>query len=391
MTTNLPKITVITATFNLIKDNREKFFRQCVESVHNQTYPNIEHIVIDGASTDGTLDLIKEYEDKGWLKCYSEPDKGMCDAMNKGIKKATGEYIGILNSDDNYATNEAIELSIKSILENNADYSYSSTYMISRNNDKLIKMWDSSEAAFNQFWLCMPFNHETMLCKKTVYEKENYYEYEKYGTSCDFYFVLKLIINDYRKAYVNTPILNFRMDGSTNFTNIKNISKSYKEHIKMLYKLYIDFWSQFLDKKTINKIKKILKNSPIGPKKDLSFTVHSNLFLNSLFNFLLKKNLKNFSYKNFEKYIEDNSYKIKKYFFLFTKEMSPKQNDNNFIEYTNIKIANIFYIINIIKNNLKKFKKYYFCKILILKIQEKNNKKLYKLFGFLPIIVSKIK
>ena len=133
----------------------------------------------------------------------------------------------------------------------------------------------------------------------------------------------------------------------------------------MLYKLYIDFWSQFLDKKTINKIKKILKNSPIAPKKDLSFTVHSDLFLNSLFNFLLKKNLKNFSYKNFEKYIEDNSYKIKKIFFIFTKEILPKQNDNNFIEYTNIQIANIFYIINIIKNNLKKFKKYYFCKILI--------------------------
>ena len=77
MTNNLPKITVITATFNLIKDKREKFFRQCVESVHNQTYANIEHLVMDGASKDGTLDLIKEYEDKGWLKCYSEPDKGM--------------------------------------------------------------------------------------------------------------------------------------------------------------------------------------------------------------------------------------------------------------------------------------------------------------------------
>ena len=391
MNENLPKVTIITATFNLIKNGRENFFRECVESVHNQTYQNIEHLIIDGASTDGTLDIIKEYEDKGWLKCYSEPDKGMCDAMNKGIKKATGEYIGILNSDDNYATNEAIELSIKSILENNADYSYSSTYMLSRNENKIIRMWDSSEAAFNQFWLYMPFNHETMLCKKKVYEKENYYEYEKYGTSCDFYFVLKLIINDYRKAYVNTPILNFRMDGSTNFTNIKNISKSYKEHIEMLYKLYIDFWSQFLDKKTIKKIKKILDNSPIGPKQDLTFVTHSDLFLNSLFNFLLKKNLKNFSYESLKKYIEDNSYKIKKYFFIFTKEILSKQDNDNFIEYINIKIANTFYIINIINNNLKKFKKYYFCKILILKIQEKNNKKIYKLFGFLPIIVSKIK
>ena len=97
MTQKLPKVTVVTATYNLIKDGREKFFRQCVESIHNQTYKNIEHLVIDGASKDGTIDLIKEYADKGWIKYVSEPDKGMCDAMNKGIKIATGEYVAILN------------------------------------------------------------------------------------------------------------------------------------------------------------------------------------------------------------------------------------------------------------------------------------------------------
>jgi len=81
-----PTVTVVTITYNLINAGRKEFFRQCVESVHNQTYENIEHIVIDGASTDGTLDLIKEYADKGWFTYYSEKDTGVYEAMNLKIK-----------------------------------------------------------------------------------------------------------------------------------------------------------------------------------------------------------------------------------------------------------------------------------------------------------------
>ena len=124
-----PKVTVITVTLNLIKNGREKIFRQCVESVHRQTYKNIEHLIIDGASTDGTLELIAEYEKKGWLRCVSEPDKGMADAMNKGIKNATGEYIAILNSDDYYIL-DAIEVSVEKLLSAGADYTSSSSAKI---------------------------------------------------------------------------------------------------------------------------------------------------------------------------------------------------------------------------------------------------------------------
>ena len=65
--------------------------------MHNQNYENVEHIIIDGASNDGTLELLKEYEDKGWIKVYSEPDDGVYYAMNKGIDKANGKYIAFLN------------------------------------------------------------------------------------------------------------------------------------------------------------------------------------------------------------------------------------------------------------------------------------------------------
>lgn len=110
-----PLITIVTITYNLIKAGREQTFRQCVESVHNQTYKNIEHIIIDGASNDGSLDLIKEYEDKGWIKCYSEPDKGIFDAMNKGIRLAKGVYVNFLNTDDYFHDINGVENSVKKV------------------------------------------------------------------------------------------------------------------------------------------------------------------------------------------------------------------------------------------------------------------------------------
>ena len=91
------KITIITASYNSVET-----IEDCIKSVLNQIYSNIEHIVIDGGSTDGTLDVIKKYKDK-ITKWISEPDKGIYDAMNKGIKLATGDIIGIFNSDDIYA------------------------------------------------------------------------------------------------------------------------------------------------------------------------------------------------------------------------------------------------------------------------------------------------
>lgn len=107
---SIPLVTVITVTYNLIKGKREKFIIQCLESVHNQRYSNIEHIVIDGASDDGTLPLLKKYESLGWIKLFSEPDTGIYDAMNKGILKANGKYVSILNSDDFFTIQKESQL-----------------------------------------------------------------------------------------------------------------------------------------------------------------------------------------------------------------------------------------------------------------------------------------
>ena len=105
MKKNNVKVSIITVSYN-----SEKTIRRTIESVLNQTYRNIEYIIIDGASSDSTVDIIKEYESKflGRLKWISETDSGIYDAMNKGICKASGELIGIINSDD-YYEKEAVE------------------------------------------------------------------------------------------------------------------------------------------------------------------------------------------------------------------------------------------------------------------------------------------
>jgi len=91
------KVSIITATYN-----SSKTIEHCLRSIHSQTYPHIEHIIIDGGSTDGTVDIIRNYKDK--IACWiSEKDKGIYDAINKGVRRATGEIIGILHSDDFYA------------------------------------------------------------------------------------------------------------------------------------------------------------------------------------------------------------------------------------------------------------------------------------------------
>jgi len=112
------KISIVTASFNCVRT-----IGDCIQSIISQTYFDIEHIIIDGGSKDGTLEVINKYRDK-IAKVVSEPDRGIYDAMNKGIRLATGDIIGILNSDDLYADEHVIENVVRAISENNVDLCY---------------------------------------------------------------------------------------------------------------------------------------------------------------------------------------------------------------------------------------------------------------------------
>ncbi len=224
-----PKITIITATYNLIANGREETFKQCVESVHNQTYKNFEHIIIDGASTDGTLNLIKEYENKGWIKSFSEPDSGIYDAMNKGLAKASGDYIAFLNSDDFYDNNTGFAGVIETFKNNlDADYVYSAYHLLRTNGSAKL-----CPPKLRRVICRMPICHQTMFTKTEILRKFGGFDLQ-YKLAADYDFILKLALQNYKPAICPITFTSFRDGGASS----QYKEKSDKEVLKILQQCY---------------------------------------------------------------------------------------------------------------------------------------------------------
>lgn len=224
------KATIITATFNLIESGRKDTFIQCIESIHNQTYKNIEHIVIDGASTDGTLDLLKEYAQKGWFTYISEPDKGIYDAMNKGIQKATGDYIAFINSDDYYCSRDAVKDSMQALDKENADFSYANAYIL-RGSKMEDWIGTLSKVPFSNF-PC----HQTMFVRTSVLKKFGGFDTQRVELA-DNIVTLKLISENYKSVYLDKFIIHFRAGG---------FSANLQEKV---IKIYPEIFTKLLGKK----------------------------------------------------------------------------------------------------------------------------------------------
>ena len=223
-----PLVTVITATYNLIENKRAKFIIQCLGSVHNQHYSNIEHIVIDGASNDGTLSLLKEYESQGWIKLFSEPDAGIYDAMNKGILKANGKYISILNSDDFFHDPEGIAISVKLLEENDADYSYADARVLKKSGRKFQWKGDLSKLLVGEHYC-----HQTMLVKTEVLRDMGGFDLS-YRVSADSDLMIRLYALGYKHQYVPHCFVTYRYGGYSfhyDAQSRKDHSTSFFHHI----------------------------------------------------------------------------------------------------------------------------------------------------------------
>lgn len=164
------RISIVTATWNSAETVRDTF-----DSVLRQDYKDYEYIVVDGGSKDETLDIIREYEPKfeGRMKWKSEPDRGIYDAMNKGISRATGEVVGILNSDDFYTSFDVLKAIAKRFEEHpEVDAVYGDVkYVEWHNTTRMLRYYSSKR--FRRWWMRMGFMpaHPTFYCKKATYEK----------------------------------------------------------------------------------------------------------------------------------------------------------------------------------------------------------------------------
>lgn len=212
----LPLISIITVVYN-----GKKYLEQTIESVLNQTYKNIEYLIIDGGSTDGTLDIIKKHESQlsTWI---SEPDDGLYDAMNKGIRMANGEIIGIINSDDWYSLN-AIKIIVDSYSKDNTKRIFHGDRMdILPNGSKKLKRFHSSKLKLVYYG--MTYNHPSMFVHKDIYKKGLYNT--KLRALSDFEFVLKnLIANPKVFVYLPQAYVYYRLDGLSGTMSTKDLLK----------------------------------------------------------------------------------------------------------------------------------------------------------------------
>lgn len=210
---NSLKISIITVVYNSIST-----IENTILSVINQSYKNIEYIVIDGGSTDGTIDVINKYSDKisYWV---SESDEGIYDAMNKGALKATGNYIQYLNSSDRLFNNSIIETIVKYIIDKTPDIVYGDIIM-----EKKFGCFHMIPKELNEFKNCFPLYHPSLLVKASLIKK---YKFDiKYKIAADFDLLRRLYYNDASFKYI--PVI-FTLFEGYNGVSSTNLYKNWIE------------------------------------------------------------------------------------------------------------------------------------------------------------------
>ena len=209
---DVPKVSIITVALNSAAT-----IRDTIESVLLQDYPSIEYIIIDGGSSDGTIEIIEEYRDC-ISKFISEPDHGIYDAMNKGIEAATGDMVCIINSDDFYATGSAIKHLVHRMIKKGSDIVFADLVIVDpADSNRILRYYDSSlfhPERLRYGW--MPA-HPTFLAKRGLYERWGAYSLD-YQIAADFEMMVRLLYKA-RASYAYLPEIIVKMRAGGVSTN----------------------------------------------------------------------------------------------------------------------------------------------------------------------------
>ena len=215
------KVSIITIAYNSAET-----IEDTIKAIVEQDYSNIEYIIIDGGSTDKTLSIAGKYKDS-IATIISEPDKGIYDAMNKGVQNATGDIVGILNSDDIYADNKVVSRIVEAI--GNKDSIYADLVYVDRDNtDKVTRYWKSGKyrkGIFKKGW--MP-PHPTFFIKKSCYDQYGTYNIQL-KSAADYELMLRMLHkHNISVAYLQEVITKMRVGGQSNVTLLNRL-KANKE------------------------------------------------------------------------------------------------------------------------------------------------------------------
>ena len=221
-----PFVTIITPTYNLLENNLADDFNLLISLLDLQTYPNIEHLVIDNASNDGTIEMLKNYKNLGFFKFYSERDTGKFNAYNKGVMRAKGKYVAFLSCDDFIHDITSIYDIVNVLEANNADFSFAPAYC--RHPDGFVFLF--APAMHNAFQV-MPCARQAMFFKKSMIEKENYFD-EKFKTMSDLDFIMRIIMKGYKPVYFDGNYVTYKLGTKP----LQNPQRSEEESKAIYYK-----------------------------------------------------------------------------------------------------------------------------------------------------------
>lgn len=204
------KLSIITATYN-----SSQTVADTLASVQRQSYPNIEHIVVDGASRDNTLDIVRRFPHVATL--VSEKDNGIYDAMNKGIGLTNGDVIGILNSDDIYSNEQTINKVMAAFEDPSIDAVYGDLQYVSRNDlEKVTRTWRAGNYARKKFYFGWMPPHPTFFVRKSVYEEIGAFKCAL-RSSADYEFILRALLKyNYKAYYIPEVLVKMRNGGMSN-------------------------------------------------------------------------------------------------------------------------------------------------------------------------------
>lgn len=237
------KISLITVCYNSAAT-----LRDTLESVAAQTHPDIEHLIIDGGSLDATLDLVRAHRRHPGL-VVSEPDRGIYDAMNKGLALATGEVVGFLNSDDVLADPDVLARIAGAFESSPVEACYGDlVYVSARDTDRIVRYWQSrpyEPGLCRRGW--MPA-HPTFYVRRRVYERHGGFD-ESLRIAADFEICLRLLeVQRLPAAYLPTVLVRMRMGGASN-ASLRNILRANREVSRALRKHgYRGGWWPILNK-----------------------------------------------------------------------------------------------------------------------------------------------
>ena len=244
------KISIITVSFNA-----ESTIADTIQSIAGQTYRDIEHIVVDGGSVDGTVKIIKKLND-GISHWISEPDQGIYDAMNKGIKIASGAIIGFLNADDVYFDTDVLDCVASAMGDPSIDACYSDLVYTEKNSlDQVVRYWKSCDFKKGLFKTGWVPPHPTFFARKSVYDRYGVYDL-RYPLAADFELMARFLeLYQIKTAYIPKVFTKMRLGGVTN-QSLANIVKQNVEIYKACSQNHIPLsLASFLLGKVVSRVK----------------------------------------------------------------------------------------------------------------------------------------